>query len=96
MRIFVVCDAAGNIRSVAFPNAELASGLGMETEEGGHVHVLDVSERELSRKALLDPATSEAQEAVYARLRSLIERPASRPGGPPRSRPTSPPRRKRR
>ena len=88
MRIFVVCDAGGNIRSVAVPNAELASGLSLEAEEGGRVHVLDVSERELSRKALLDPATSEAQEAVYARLRALIERPASRP--------TSPPRRKRR
>lgn len=73
MKIFVLCDARGNIESVAIPNPKLAARLNVEGDGVERVHILDVDSRVVTRKALLEPESSEALEKVYERLRSLIE-----------------------
>lgn len=81
MRIFVVCDARGNVQSVAIPAPMFAANLGMEAPEGGRVHVLDVASRAMTREDLLDPKSEGARRKVYDRLRAMIVRtPTSRAG----------------
>ena len=80
MKIFVICDATGNIRSFAIPNPALAANASLEAPDGGRVHVLDVDSRVMTPKDLLNPKSEQARKKVYDKLRRMIARSSARKG----------------
>ena len=77
MKVFVVCDEHGEIRTVFVPNPAFADHLGMEAPPGGRVHVLDVA---MSREEVLEPRSREARQQVHDKLRAIIARRPARAG----------------
>ena len=53
MKLLVLCDSAGNIKSVAVPNPELPGKLQLEVEGGPTARELEVDEGEIRREDLL-------------------------------------------
>lgn len=72
MKVLVLCDAAGNIESVAVPNAELPGELRLEVEGGAAARELEVDEREVPREDLLGQRGSEAERRALEKLRRLM------------------------
>lgn len=72
MKIFVLCDEAGDIQSVAIPSEHLAAGLHLEVEGGGTARIFDVDERTISADALLGRTGADAQRQVHEHIRKLL------------------------
>lgn len=72
MKVFVLCDARGNVESVAIPEPAAAAHVGVAAPVGGRVHALDVDSR--TRGDLLEPRSEETRAKAYAALRTRIVR----------------------
>ena len=72
MKLLVLCDSVGNIKSVAVPNPELTGKLQLEVEGGPMARELEVDEREIRREDLLGQKGAEAQGRALQKLRELM------------------------
>ena len=72
MKILVISDSAGKIKSVAVPNPELRGRLQIEVEGGPEGREVEVDHREIRREDLMGEKGAQAQERVLRRLRELI------------------------
>jgi hypothetical protein len=72
MKILVISDSVGNVKSVAVPNPELRGRLQLEVEDGPTAREVEVDDREIRREDLLGEKGAQAQERALHRLRELI------------------------
>jgi hypothetical protein len=72
MKLLMLCDSAGNIRSVAVPNPELPGKLHIEIEGGPTAREIEVDEDEVRREDLLGQKGAKAQGRALQRLRELM------------------------
>ena len=72
MKLLVLCDSAGNIKSVAVPNPELPGKLQLEVEGGPTARELEVDEGEIRREDLLGQKGARAQGRALQKLRELM------------------------
>ena len=72
MKILVISDSAGNVKSVAVPNPELRGRLQLEVEGGPAAREVDIDDREIRREDLVGEKGAEAQGQAMRRLRELI------------------------
>ncbi len=74
MRVFVHCDATGNILSVAIPNQDLGDQLHMQTDDDGDVHTVDVDDKAILPADVTGENGPDAQQKAYEKLRALMPR----------------------
>jgi hypothetical protein len=72
MKLLMLCDSAGNIRSVAVPNPELPGKLHIEIEGGPTAQEIEVDEGEVRREDLLGQKGAKAQGRALQKLRELM------------------------
>ncbi|HET6733335.1 hypothetical protein [Mycobacterium sp.] len=72
MKVLVLADAAGNIRSVAVPNPELPGKLRLEIEGGPAAREVEVDEDEIRRDDLLGQKGARAQGRALQKLSQLM------------------------
>ena len=72
MKLLMLCDAAGNIQSVAVPNPELPGKLHIEIEGGPTAREIEVDEDEVRREDLLGQKGAKAQGRALQKLRELM------------------------
>lgn len=72
MKVLVLCDAAGDIQSVALPGPDQPGGLHLEVEGGPVARELEVDERQIQPEELLGRKGAEAQASALQRLRKLL------------------------
>ena len=72
VKLLVLCDSAGNIKSVAVPNPELPGKLQLEVEGGPTARELEVDEGEIRREDLLGRNGGTAQRRALQKLRELM------------------------
>lgn len=72
MKLLVLCDAAGNIASIAFPDPNFVGELHMEVEGGPVARELEVDEDEILREDLLGRRGEEAEAQALRKLQDLM------------------------
>ncbi len=72
MKRLVLCDAAGNIASIAFPDPNYVGALHMEVEGGPVPRELEVDEDEILREDLLGRRGDAAEARALRKLRDLM------------------------
>jgi hypothetical protein len=72
MKVFVLCDAHGNVESVAVPDPAAAGHAVMAATGDGRVYELDVNPRTFSPDDLINPRSEAARTRTYKALRRAI------------------------
>jgi hypothetical protein len=72
MKVLVLCDASGEIESIALPDPQFPGQLHLEIEGGPPARELDVDEGEIRREDLLGEMGEEAEARALQKLRELL------------------------
>lgn len=74
MKIKVLCDKSGKIRSIAMLNPAPVGEFTVEVEGGGPVYDLEVDAGVIEPEALMGRRGAEAQKVAYEKVRNMMPR----------------------